>query len=218
MRSDRGHAGQRPVHEPGTGAGAATRQAVPGPGLPPCQARNALAVSLPGRARALAAKHWARFGVFSIIGAFTVVLNLPLQALFVQAWHAYPVVAYVAAGFLTIQVSFLLNRWLTWRDRPVSFWGACCRFNVQRFISGCLMALFYAGLVWLGIQYLIANLMTTAVFTLVNYMAGHLWAFAVKARASRPSQPLTGQSSRSTDLSRSASRRAKTTIMNVGLA
>jgi putative flippase GtrA len=43
-------------------------------------------------------------------------------------------------------------------------------------------------LVAAGVQYLVANVVTVAVFTLVNYVACHLWAFRL-ARAAVRSTP-----------------------------
>jgi glycosyltransferase involved in cell wall biosynthesis/putative flippase GtrA len=128
----------------------------------------------------LIARHRTRFVTFSVIGALIFVLGLALQALLVQLWHANSVTSYAAVGVGSIQASFVLNRWLTWKDRQVSFWLACYRFNVQKVVTAVLNFLLYAELVRLGVNYLVANVLMTGVFTIVNYVAGDSWAFAAR--------------------------------------
>jgi cyclic beta-1,2-glucan synthetase len=62
-----------------------------------------------------------------------------------------------------LSVNFLLNRWLTWRDRDTPFWTAFARFNAQKAVTIALNLACYAGLIRLGMNYLAANvLLTTA--------------------------------------------------------
>lgn len=129
-------------------------------------------------AQALAGRHRVPFITFGVIGASVFAAGLGLQVLLVQVWHISPVVSYVVLGAAAIQVSFLLNRRFTWRDRDAPFWVACYRFNVQKIVTTILNFFMYIGLVSLGVNYLVANVLTTAVFTLANYALGHSWSFA----------------------------------------
>jgi len=88
---------------------------------------------------------------------------------------------------MSIQVSFILNRWLTWRDRSIPFWVAHIRFNAQKVITTVLNILAYTALVRLGANYLVANVLTVAFFTLINYGLGNSWAFSAKTPA--PARP-----------------------------
>ena len=49
---------------------------------------------------------------------------------------------------------------------------ACYRFNAQKAITASLNLFLYSTLVSLGTNYLIANLATATIFTVVNYMSG----------------------------------------------
>ena len=78
---------------------------------------------------------------------------------------------------ISVEISFLLNRWLTWRDRNVPFWTALWRFNVQKAVTVILNQILYAGLLRLGMNYLLANILLAAVFMVVNYVAGDRFVF-----------------------------------------
>ena len=88
-----------------------------------------------------------------------------------------PALSYAVQAVVSVWTSFLLNRWLTWRDRNLSFWLAFARFNVRedgddRAQSGALYRTAPAGL-----NYLAANVLLTAAFTIVNYVAGDRLVF-----------------------------------------
>jgi 4-amino-4-deoxy-L-arabinose transferase-like glycosyltransferase/putative flippase GtrA/GT2 family glycosyltransferase len=119
----------------------------------------------------------ARFVLFSAIGGFVFLMGLGLQAVLTGSWHVPPVVSYAIQAVVSVEASFLLNRWLTWRDRGTPFWLAFARFNLQKTVTIALNLALYAGLIRLGMNYLIANIVLTAVFTVVNYVAGDRLVF-----------------------------------------
>jgi putative flippase GtrA len=139
-------------------------------------------IAPPGRIRALVAEHGTRFASFSVVGGFVFVLGLALQAFLVQICRLGSDVSYLLQGFVSVQVSFLLNYFWTWRDVQVRFWRACYKFNLQKIITTVFNLLVYAGLIAAGINYLVANIATTAVFTAVNYVFGNRWAFVPSER------------------------------------
>jgi putative flippase GtrA len=101
-----------------------------------------------------------------------------LQTVLVQVWHAGPVVSYIAVVIFCIQLSFLLNRRFTWGDRQIPVPVACYRYNSQKAVTTAVNLAFYAGIVRLGANYHLANILTAGFFTLVNYTLGNSWAFA----------------------------------------
>ena len=119
----------------------------------------------------------ARFVVFSGIGGAVFFMGLGLQAALTGRWHVLPIVSYLIQAVVSVETSFLLNRWLTWRDRGIPFWLAFARFNVQKTVTIALNLALYAALLRLGINYLAANVALTAVFTVVNYVAGDRLVF-----------------------------------------
>ena len=118
-----------------------------------------------------------RFLLFSAIGGIVFLMGLALQATLTGKWHMSPVASYLIQAVASVESSFLLNRWLTWRDRSTQFWLALARFNAQKTVTIVLNLALYAGLLRLGMNYLVANVVLTAVFTVVNYVAGDRLVF-----------------------------------------
>ena len=137
----------------------------------------------------------ARFIVFSAIGGAVFVMGLGLQAVLTGVAHMQPIVSYAIQAVVSVESSFLLNRWLTWRDRATPFWTAFARFNAQKAVTIALNLALYEGLLRLGMNYLVANVALTAVFTVVNYVAGDRLVFIrLKTRGAKPaSAALPGQ-------------------------
>jgi glycosyltransferase involved in cell wall biosynthesis/putative flippase GtrA len=115
--------------------------------------------------------------LFSAIGGFIFLMGLGLQAALTGTWHVQPLVSYAVQAVVSVETSFLLNRWLTWRDRNIPFGLAFARFNIQKTVTVALNLALYAGLLRVGINYLVANVALTAVFTVVNYVAGDRLVF-----------------------------------------
>ena len=145
-----------------------------------------LAPDHPGR-RPMAAEadvRLTRFTTFGAIGGSVFLAGLALQFALVRRLHMNVIAAYAVQSIASIEASFLLNRWLTWRDRDAPLWRSLWRFNVSKTITVILNFVLYAGLIRLGMNYLVANIALTAAFTVVNYVAGDKFAFqAVAARA-----------------------------------
>ncbi|MBO0805685.1 MAG: glycosyltransferase, partial [Nocardiopsaceae bacterium] len=122
-------------------------------------------------------RHGIRFTSFSVIGAVVLVAGIGVQALLLRA-HAGPYGSYAGQAVFSIELSYALNRWITWRDRRVGFWPSAWRFNVQKLVLTVPNLALYAAGIQLGTGWLVANLGTTAVFTVANYLTGDLWSFA----------------------------------------
>jgi putative flippase GtrA/GT2 family glycosyltransferase len=131
-----------------------------------------------------------RFVIFSAIGGFVFLLGLGLQVVLTGGFHVLPVVSYLIQAVVSVEVSFLLNRWLTWRDRDTPFWPAFVRFNAQKVVTIALNLALYAGLLRLGVNYLVANVVLTVLFTVVNFVAGDRLVFVPRrARTVQPTAP-----------------------------
>jgi putative flippase GtrA len=132
----------------------------------------------------------ARFVLFSAIGGAIFLLGLGLQAVLTGAGHMQPIVSYAIQAVVSVESSFLLNRWLTWRDRATPFRIAFARFNAQKTVTIALNLALYEGLLRLGVNYLVANVALTAVFTVVNYVAGDRLVFTrLRTRTVKPVAP-----------------------------
>lgn len=123
------------------------------------------------------ALHGIRFTSFSAVGGVVLGLGIGSQALLVR-WHAGPYGSYAGQAVFSIELSYLLNRWITWRDRCVGFFASWWRFNAQKLVLTVPNLALYAAGIQLGTGWLAANLGTTAIFAVVNYLVGDLWSFA----------------------------------------
>lgn len=123
------------------------------------------------------ARHGTRLASFSIIGATVFFLGLAIQWALVHV-HAGAYGSYAGQAAVSIQASWLLNRRFTWGDREVSAQGSLLKWNVQRWAATIPNLALYALMIHFDTGWLVANVATTAVFTVVNYVMGDRWSFA----------------------------------------
>jgi hypothetical protein len=94
--------------------------------------------------------HRFRLTVFAVNGMNVFALGLLIQVILVKYANMGHVLSYIVQTLVSVQISFLLSRFLTWRDRNVAILPAWGRFNVQQLaVTGLGMA-GYAGLEQLG--------------------------------------------------------------------
>ena len=138
-----------------------------------------------GRRGAVAALWGARrrLAIFAVNGLIVFIAGLALQIALIKFLHLSHVVSYVIQTVFSVQLSFVLSRLVTWRDRAVSFGGALVRFNLQQVaITGLGMAL-YAGLDRLGMHFPESNIAVTAVLTPMTFVLGNRWSMAERSDA-----------------------------------
>jgi putative flippase GtrA/4-amino-4-deoxy-L-arabinose transferase-like glycosyltransferase len=127
----------------------------------------------------LTARAWdqrLRLLIFAVNGVSVFAVGLLIQVILVKYVGMGHVPSYVVQTIASVQISFLLSRYLTWRDRNVPFLHALTRFNAQQLaITGLGMA-GYAGLEQLGMNYIMANVSVTAVLTPVSFLSSHKWS------------------------------------------
>lgn len=87
--------------------------------------------------------------------------------------------SYVWQTVFSIELSYALNRWLTWRDRDVPVVSSLVKWNVQRLVLNVPNIVGYDLLMQAGMNWITANLVATAAFTVVNYVAADKWTFTL---------------------------------------
>src|SRR5487761_54989 len=85
---------------------------------------------LPGTS--MVSRHWRRFGVFGLIGFTVFLAGLALQVALVRLAGMGHVTSYVIKTLISVELSLLLNRYLTWRDRDIVMFRAAVLFTVQQ--------------------------------------------------------------------------------------
>ncbi len=131
-------------------------------------------------------EHRTRFAAFSVIGAAIFVMGIAIQAWLTGRLHMNAYLSFLLQGIVSVQASFVANYYWTWRDQDVAFWPACGKFNAQKVAVSVGNLVVYAALVEFGMNYLLANVVTTAVFTVANYVMSHLWVFTSRKDAAAP--------------------------------
>jgi putative flippase GtrA len=138
-----------------------------------------------GRRGAIAALWGARRRLltFAVNGLLVFVVGLLLQIALIKFLGLSHVVSYVIQTVFSVQMNFMLSRFVTWRDRSVPFGGALMRFNLQQLATTGLGMALYAGLDRFGMNYIEANIAVTAVLTPVSFVVGHRWSMAERTSA-----------------------------------
>lgn len=131
-------------------------------------------------------QHGSKFASFSLVGGGIFTGGLLLQAALTSGLGVPSFISYMVQAVASVETSFLLNYWITWRNADSSFWPSLARFNVQKVVTISVNMLLYAGLTKLGVNYLLANILLTAVFTVVNYVGADRLVFLGRVRPSRP--------------------------------
>jgi cellulose synthase/poly-beta-1,6-N-acetylglucosamine synthase-like glycosyltransferase/putative flippase GtrA len=128
--------------------------------------------------------HRFRLVIFAVNGMNVFAVGLLVQVLLVKYAHMGHVSSYIVQTAISVQLNFLLSRYLTWRDRNVAFVRALAKFNLQQLAVAGLGMAGYAGLERLGVNYIAANVAITAMLTPISYLSSHLWSLrAVDAQA-----------------------------------
>ena len=146
---------------------------------------------------ALLRRHWRKFGAFGTIGFTVFLAGLALQVALVRLAGMGNVTSYVIKTLASVQLSLLLNRYLTWRDRDIPMIRAAALFNVQQLTIQGIGVAAYAGLVRLGVGYILANVAITAILTPFGYVASHVWSLASR-RSTRLADGIVHHSNAST--------------------
>jgi glycosyltransferase involved in cell wall biosynthesis/putative flippase GtrA len=133
--------------------------------------------SSPSRTDDLLRRHGARFASFSVIGGGIFVAGLLLQAVLTSGLRVPSLISYIVQAVISVEASYLLNRWFTWKGVKAPFWGSFLRYNLQKAVTVTANFILYGLLLKLGVQYLLDNVLLTIVFTFVNYIGADKLVF-----------------------------------------
>ena len=143
--------------------------------------------------RRFTARIWeqrVRLAIFALNGTAVFAAGLMIQIILVRYAGMGHIPSYIAQTVASVQVNFLLSRYLTWRDRDVTFLPALTRFNLQQLtVTGLGMA-GYVGLDRLGMNYVAANVAVTAVLTPVSFLSSHKWSMGERTHLRWPAAAL----------------------------
>jgi putative flippase GtrA len=117
---------------------------------------------------------------FSIVGGSVFVMGIGILAFQVEVLHINQILAGFINMVISVEVNFLLNKYLNWRDRPGSFWSQWLKFHASRIVTIIINQLLYTLLVELGFNYLLVTVGLTLLVTVANYFGSDKFAFVSK--------------------------------------
>lgn len=122
-------------------------------------------------------QHGDKFFSFSAIGGGIFIAGLVLQAALTSVLHVPSLISYVVQAVVSVEASYFLNRWFTWKGVKTPFWGSFLRYNLQKVVTVTLNLVAYGVLLKLGVEYLLDNILLTVIFTFVNYIGADKLVF-----------------------------------------
>ena len=112
-----------------------------------------------------------------MIGGGIFVAGLLIQAVLTSGLHVSSLASYLVQAVVSVESSYFLNRWVTWKSVQAPFWSSFARFNLQKVVTVTLNLVLYGVLLRLGVDYLLANILLTVLFTFVNYIGADRLVF-----------------------------------------
>jgi putative flippase GtrA len=126
-----------------------------------------------------------RLLTFAANGLFVFVFGVAVQYVLIHRVGMSHVASYIVQTVLSVQLNFLLSRYLTWRDRDLGLGSALVRFNAQQLATTGLGIGLYAGLNHFGMNYITANVVVTGFLTPVSFVIGNQWSMAERTTSLR---------------------------------
>lgn len=130
----------------------------------------------------MSARLWLRYRrplLFAAVGGTAALSGFMVLVALVSGLGVSPTVAYIVQAVVAVELNFLLNRAITWRDRPDRFWTAWWRFHAARSLTIALdQTLFNLLVLWLSVPYWFAHPCTVLIITVLNYQLSSRFVFA----------------------------------------
>lgn len=124
-------------------------------------------------------KNNRRLIVFSLIGGIVALLGSILLYFFIDICQIEDNTGYFLQTFISLQINFNLNDFITWRDRRknYNYWNRWIKFHVARFLTILICQLFFYLMVNSGMHYMIAFLFNIAFGMVINYISSNKFVF-----------------------------------------
>jgi putative flippase GtrA len=126
-----------------------------------------------------------RLVAFAASGMLVFILGVVVQWALIRCLGMGNVSSYVVKSVLSVQLTFLLSRYLTWGDRNLALLPALVRWNIQQLVITSLGVCLYTGLGHFGMNSLAGNIAVAVIFTPTSFVVGHLWSMAGQAASLR---------------------------------
>jgi putative flippase GtrA len=145
-------------------------------------------VALPQEPRGVLGAIWrnrVRILIAAVNGLIAFVFGLAVETAFMSLAGVGHLTSYVIQNAFSTQLSFLLARYVTWRDRRVQFFRSLARYNTQQIATTLLSIFLFAVLDKIGMYYAFANLTVTIAVAPLSFLVAHNWSMAERSLAMR---------------------------------
>lgn len=126
-----------------------------------------------------------KIGLAGMNGGIAFLVGLGVQTALISLGMGH-FVAYVLQQLVSTECSFLLSRYVTWRDREVRFFPTLLRFNLQQISTTLLSIVLFAGLDKLDMNYALANFLVTLIVAPLSFLLAHKWSIAERDATTGP--------------------------------
>lgn len=139
-----------------------------------------------GRRRPMSALRGARKRLitFAANGLLIFIIGVAVQWILIHRLGMGNISSYIIKSVLSVQLTFLLSRYLTWGDRDIALLPALARWNVQQLVITGLGVGLYIGLDHFGLNYIAGNVAVAVIFTPTSFVIGHQWSMVDRAATS----------------------------------
>jgi putative flippase GtrA len=121
---------------------------------------------------------------FAVVGLLVMALGFVMLAVLIGRCGVNPHLAYLLQALASVQLSFVLSRYWTWRDRRASSRAGVgrewLRFHASRMLSIPANQALFSLLLISGCGALLANAWCVTATTVVNYSVSHRLVFQGK--------------------------------------
>jgi putative flippase GtrA len=140
--------------------------------------------AMPASALALASRYRRQLS-FGVVGVAVMAVGFAVLVVLVDGLGVSPPLAYFVQAIISVELSFALSRYWTWRDRRGATrseaWGEWRRFHGSRLVSIPANQALFSVLVMTGSSVWAANATCIALTTIVNWLVGHHLVFGPTA-------------------------------------
>jgi putative flippase GtrA len=131
-----------------------------------------------------------RFWGFGLVGLGVMLCGMILMYVLVKLCGIDQNIAYFVQAVAAIEASFLLNRFINWRDRSGKLYIQWIKFHTTKIGTVILNQILFGIIVALGFHYLLATLIGVGVATIINYVTNDRLVFAPRKWERMPTQRL----------------------------
>lgn len=123
--------------------------------------------------------HFWRWIRYTTIGAIMMGIGFGILYIAISELGLKPVLGYLIENTILMQVSFAINRYLTFGDRDMPWFKALLKwYGVKAFGFGAGQGIFFLLVNIAGLQYMLASLTIAVSLGVITYMLSNIFAFS----------------------------------------